>query len=388
MKILLVLHHHLDPNAGAADVTLKLGEAYQKLGHDVYYCSHGDYSQQISGKLLSILFPLFVFWHIWKLSKKVKLDVIHASTGDAWVWGTVFGRLSTRRRPLLITQSHGLEHTMHEKILEDAKNGTLKISWKYPLYNGSLMLWQVAKSFQTADFCFMLNYYDAEVVRKKIGVAYDKVRVFRNAIPDYFLGLPFEDMHFSENLPGIAIVGSYIERKGIQYGVPALDALMRRHLDLQIKFLGVGCSPKKVLADFSPELRDRVTVISKFNKFELPRLLEGCQILLFPSLSEGFPLALPEAMACGLAPIVTRIPGSTDIVIDRQNGLVIDPRSQSQIEQAIEALLSDSRSLRRYRTSAYETVQSFRWLDIANQHLSLYRDCLNIPEKQSVPLAY
>lgn len=384
MKILLVLHHHLDPNAGAADVTLKLGEAYQKLGHDVYYCSHGDFSQRISGKVLSILFPLCVFWHIWKLSKQVKLDVIHASSGDTWVWGTVFSRLPIPNRPLLVTQSHGLEHTMHEKILENAKNGTLKLSWKYPLYNGSLMLWQVAKSFQEADFSFMLNNYDAEVVRKKIGVADDKVKIFRNAIPDYFLGLPFEDMNLSGDLPEIAIVGSYIERKGIQYGVPALDSLMQRHLDLKVRFVGVGCSPKKVLADFSSEVRDRITVISKFNKFELPRLLKGCQILLFPSLSEGFPLALPEAMACGLAPIVTRIPGSIEIVVDRQNGLVVDPRSQSQIEEAIEEMLRDSHSLHRYRTLAYETVQSFKWLDIANQHLSLYKECLEIPEKQVV----
>lgn len=386
MKILLVLHHHLDPNAGAADVTLKLGEAYQKLGHDVYYCSHGDFAQRVSGKILAILFPLCVVWHIWKLSKQVKLDVIHASSGDAWVWGTVFSRLPIPRRPLLVTQSHGLEHTMHEKILENAKNGALKLSWKYPLYNGSLMLWQVAKSFQEADFSFMLNEYDAEVVRKKIGVTYDKVKIFRNAIPDYFLGLPFEDMNLSGDLPDIAVVGSYIERKGIQYGVPALDSLMRRHVDLKVRFVGVGCSPKKVLADFSPEVRDRITVISKFNKFELPRLLEGCQILLFPSLSEGFPLALPEAMACGLAPIVTRIPGSTEIVVDRQNGLVIDPRSQSQIEEAIEEMLRDSHSLRRYRILAYETVQSFKWLDIANQHLSLYKECLERPEKQVVAL--
>ena len=39
MNILLTIHHDLDPNAGAPGVTWKLGQEFQKLGHDVDYCS-------------------------------------------------------------------------------------------------------------------------------------------------------------------------------------------------------------------------------------------------------------------------------------------------------------------------------------------------------------
>lgn len=234
----------------------------------------------------------------------------------------------------------------------------------------------------------MLNRYDAERIKRNIGVSPKKVKIFPNGIPDSFLGLPFNKVSHKEAAIGIALVGSYIERKGIRYGVPALNNIMKRHPNLHVKFLGSGCSPTKILNDFSSEVRHRIIIVPNFSKPDLPNLLEGCQILLFPSLSEGFPLALPEAMACGLAPIVTRIPGSTEIVVDRQNGLVVDPRSQSQIEEAIEEMLRDSHSLRRYRILAYETVQSFKWLDIANQHLSLYKECLELPEQQVVPLDY
>ncbi len=373
MKILLVVHHHLDPNAGASGVTLKLGEAYKKLGHDVCFYSYDDLPQKSSGKFFGMLFPYYVAQYIRRLSCDVGLDVIHASSVDAWIWGMFFARLSRVGKPLLVTQSHGLECTMHDKILEEAKSGRLKLSWKYPLYNGSIMLWKAAKSFQVADFCFMLNQHDAEIVRAKMRVPAEKVKVFPNGIPDEFIGLPFEPFEAEDDrLPGIAFVGSYLDRKGIQYGVPALNKLMQRYPQLRVSFLGTGGTSERVLNDFSVEVRNRIRVVPSFEKSELPRLLKDSHILLFPSLSEGFPLALPEAMACGLAPIVTQIPGSTEVVVNTVNGLVVQPRNQLQLEEAIEQLISDGDFLQQLRCQAYQTVQTYTWRSIAKQHLALY----------------
>jgi glycosyltransferase involved in cell wall biosynthesis len=387
MKILLVIHVPLDPNAGASGVTLKLGEAYEKFGHDVYYYSHDDLPPWPSGKLATILFPYHVARHIRRLDRSIGLDVVHASSGVAWIWGMLFGRLGLGQRPFLITQSHGLEHTVHEQLLEEVKQGRVTLSWKYPLYNGSVLLWQVAKSFQVADCGFLLNQYDAETVKGRMGVAAEKVKVFPNAIPDEFVGLPFEPLPEADRLPEIAFVASYLDRKGIQYGVPALNHLMQRYPQLRVRFLGTGGTVEKVLDDFSPAVRDRVTVVPSFDKSELPRLLKDCHILLFPSLSEGFPLAVPEAMACGLAPIVTDIPGPTEIVVNGVNGLVVPPRDQMQLEQAMVQLIDDRACLQRLRIAAYETVQGYTWSNVAQQHLDLYSERLGRSRVANVPTA-
>jgi glycosyltransferase involved in cell wall biosynthesis len=374
MKILLVLHHYLNPNAGASGVTLKLGEAYKKLGHDVYFYSYDDLPPKPTGKLASILFPYWVAKHISRLSRQMELDVVHASSGDAWIWGMVLSRLSGGHKPLLVTQSHGLEHTMHDQILEEVRNGRLTLSWKYPLYNGSIALWKAAKSFQVADFCFMLNRHDADTVREKMGVSAAKVKVFPNGIPDEFIGLPFEAFQpEADRLPGIAFVGSYLDRKGIQFGVPALNNLLQRYPKLRASFLGTGVAAETVLSDFSLAVRDRITVVPSFDKSELPQRLKDSHILLFPSLSEGFPLAVPEAMACGLAPIVTQIPGPTEIVVNGVNGLVVEPRNQLQLEQAMERLINNTDDLQKLQSAAYHTVQKFSWGYIAKQHLALYQ---------------
>jgi glycosyltransferase involved in cell wall biosynthesis len=378
MKILLTIHHLLDPNAGAPGVTLSLGKAYQSLGHEVYYYSYDNMPERFSGKMTSILFPFYVVLHIRKISREFDLDVIHASSGDAWIWGSIWKYFGSARRPLLVTQSHGLEHTMHEQILEEAKNNRLKLSWKYPLYNGSILLWKVARSFQMANLCFMLNQYDARTVKDKIGVVTDRVKVFPNGIPDEFIGLPFELFQPElDGLPGIAFLGSYIDRKGIQYGVPALNNLMERYLKLRVIFLGTGGTVDRVLNDFSPAVRDRITVVPSFDKPELPRLLKDSHILLFPSLSEGFPLALPEAMACGLAPIVTDIPGPTEIVVNGENGFIVQPRDQLQLQQAMEKLINDLDCLQKLRRKAYQVAQNYNWSSIVQQHLELYENVLN-----------
>jgi glycosyltransferase involved in cell wall biosynthesis len=377
MNILLTLHYYLDPNAGAASVTLSLGEAYKRMGHSVSYYSFDNLPKKLPSQILYIIFPFYFAFHVVSLSRKTEINVIHASSVDAWFWGFVLRKLCFGKCPTLATQSHGLEHTMHERILEDAKNGDLKLSWKYPLYNGSALLWTAGCSFKVSDFSFMLNIYDSEIVQNKIGVAPDRIKLFPNGIPNNLVGLPFREQTESRSL-GVAFIGTYIPRKGIHYGIPALNTVMLKTLDLRAVILGTRFSVDEVLKDFSPEVHDRVEVIPSFDKSDLPQLLRNCHILLFPSLSEGFPLALPEAMACGLAPISSKIPGPTEIITDTVNGILVESRNQKQIEVALLQLIEDRKYLNQLRTNAYNSVQDYTWDSIARKHLDLYKSSISI----------
>src|SRR4028119_562529 len=86
MKILLTIHHNLDPNAGALSLRWQLGQEYQKLGHEVEYYSFDNLPHKLSGMVESIMFPEFLASQILALSQKRAVDVVDASTGDAWVW--------------------------------------------------------------------------------------------------------------------------------------------------------------------------------------------------------------------------------------------------------------------------------------------------------------
>lgn len=376
MHILLSIHHELDPNAGAPGVTLKLGEEYQKLGHQVHYFSMDNLPNWLSGKTKEVLFPWFLAAHILRLCREQKIDIVDASTGDAWVWAKVI-RNSDQNRPILVTRSHGLEHTVDIGLREEARLGNLNLSWQYKLYSGTFRLWEVENSLRLADLALLLNRHDLEYAIQKLGINSERVQIVPNGIPETFLNLPFEPTPTSpDSSIGIALIASYIPRKGIHYSVPALNAILSRHSQVRVSFLGTLTPEADVHKDFEESVRDRVRVIPHFNHDMLPQLLKNHQIKLFPSLSEGFSLALPEAMACGLAPVATSVPGVTDILKDGYNSILIPSRNRDAIQMALEQLISDHNQLEKLRCNAYDSAQHYSWRIVAQHQLSLYEEAL------------
>ena len=377
MEILLTIHHYLDPNAGAAGVTLNLGKEYEKLGIKVSYYSFDNLPEKLPELIKSLLFPEFVAIHIKKLVQHNTVDIVDASTGDAWVWGKLWNR-SNHGLPVLATQSHGLEHVGHVQTLAEAQRRKQHLSWKYPLYHGGFRLWEVACSMRCSDLVFMLNQHDADYAISHLNVDINRVNLIPNGIPEAFINLPFEPISESSNsILRIVQVGSYIARKGVQYSVPVLNTILTRYPEVEVSFLGTGCDAEKVYADFAPDVRDRVQVIPSYSHEHLPALLQGHHILLFPSLSEGFPLAIPEAMACGLAPVSSDIPGPTEIVEHETNGLLIPVRDSQAIEHALEKLITNRSYLAQLCRSAYDTAQHYSWAAIAQKRIAIYQAALD-----------
>lgn len=369
MKVLFTCHYNFNTNAGAAGVTWRLGQEYERLGHTADYYSYDSLPDRVHPLAKVALFPEFVANHATTLERQNNIDVIDASTGDGWLWGML--NRKRQDRPILIARCHGLEHIEHEEYVEEVQRGNLRFSWKYPLYRGSIRLWEAAASMRYADLVLLLNQRDREYTIEKLGVSPERAHIVANGIPESFLNQPFEPL--SENEPiRIAQVSTYIIRKGVHYGSPALNAILNRHPNVEVSFLGTECPEELVYADFDPVVRDRVKVIPRYDHATLPNLLKGHHIKLFPTISEGFGVALVEAMACGLAPITTATPGPLEIVRDQHDALVIPCRDSQAIEHSLERLITDRPYLERLRRNAYQTAQSYSWSRIAQQNLALY----------------
>jgi glycosyltransferase involved in cell wall biosynthesis len=375
MRIVLTIHHPLEPDSGAAGTTLDLARAYEARGHEVDVLSHDDLPRRLPNRGREASFPLLVAAKLRRLCSRGRIDVIDASTADAWLWGRL--RRGFDRRPVLVARSHGLEHAAHAQRLDDAAAGRLELSWRYPLYWGGLHLWEVGTSLRVSDLSLFLNGADREYAVSELGVEPAAAHVVHNAIADHFLGRTLEPARAGDGLR-IAHVGSYIQRKGIAYTSAALRAALERHPDLSVSFLGTGCSEAAVHRDFPPALRDRIVVHDRYRRQELPKLLDGHHVKLFPSLSEGFGKTVLEAMACGLAPIAADVPGPTEFIRDGENGILVEPRDAAALEQAIERLHADRALLGRLRTAAHATAQSYSWDRLAGERLRLYEGCLEL----------
>ncbi|WNZ48783.1 glycosyltransferase family 4 protein [Leptolyngbya boryana CZ1] len=371
MRTLFTFHYPADPNAGGPGVTWRLGREYEKLGHEVEFYSLDDLPKKLPPLARFILFPEFTAAKILHSHRHAAIDVIDASTADAWIWGLGLQKLQ-KQRPLLVARCHGLEHIEHLEYLEESQRGHLKLEWKYPLYRGSIRLWEVATSMRQSDLVLLLNQRDRDFVVEQLGVHPDRAHIVANGIPETMLNLPFEPTPAEHEPIRIAQVSSYIVRKGIQYGTPALNALLKRYPKIEVSLFGTECSADQVYADFDPEVRDRVTVIPYYENHKLPELLKGHHIKVLPTISEGFGVALVEAMACGLAPVTTTAPGPLEIVRDRETGMIVPCRDREAFEQAIETLILDRAFLDRLRRNAYRSAQRYSWQNIAQDNLNFY----------------
>lgn len=97
-------------------------------------------------------------------------------------------------------------------------------------------------------------------------------------------------------------------------------------------------------------------------------------VFVLPSPSEGCSNALLEAMAGGLCPVVTRVPGNIDVVQEEVNGLLFDHDNDRQLAAVVSRALTDEPLRRRLSASAREHVVENHNLDqIAGQFIELFR---------------
>ena len=364
MKVAFTLHHRYNLNAGACGAVGAVRDAMEQAGVQTRFFTVDDMSNRY-GKMAGPSFP----WWCAKQIPDGAFDVLDASTGDAWIWAA----LRPRRRTLLVTHSHGLEHVMHDALMAEVRAGRNRVSWKYPLYHGGYRLYEVARSLRAADLCLFLNDADREYAISRLQVPADRARVLPNGCDEVLLSRE-SDIRPATRGTALVQIGSYIPRKGVATTAAAMSRLLRTHETVRLHFAGTGCPPEVVLADYAPDLRNRITVTPSFRRAELPDLVGHGQILLFPSYSEGFPLSLVEGMACGLVPVSAHIPGPDQVIVEDVNGLYFPAGDADALHARLEELLADPDRLYRLRQGAVARAREFRWSQIARRRISLYEE--------------
>ena len=113
---------------------------------------------------------------------------------------------------------------------------------------------------------------------------------------------------------------------------------------------------------------------------DVPAVHRRASVFVLPSPSEGCSNALLEAMASGLCPVVTRVPGNVDVIGDGQNGLLFDHDDEAQLAAAMARVLDDASLRDRLSASARQQIVEQHDLDkIAGCYLTLFRELLGSP---------
>ena len=147
---------------------------------------------------------------------------------------------------------------------------------------------------------------------------------------------------YSQQLPGtlkILSVARLHSVKGLPYLIEACAILRDRNIDFECTIVGEGAE-RATLEEMI--LRNRlgssVKLTGALPNEKLPLIYADHSIFVLPSLSEGLPVVLIEAMATGLPVVATEVGGIPEIVQDGVNGILGKPQSAQEIADAIEYL--------------------------------------------------
>ena len=124
-------------------------------------------------------------------------------------------------------------------------------------------------------------------------------------------------------------------------------------------------------------LQGRVSYFEKLTTAELIRTYSRAQLLVSPSLYEGFGLPAAEAMACGTPVVATTAGALREIVEDGVSGLTVPPGDAVALSQAIEMMLSDPERCRRAGAAGARRMRErFTWHSTAEETMALYEEVL------------
>ncbi len=168
-------------------------------------------------------------------------------------------------------------------------------------------------------------------------------------------------------------VGQLVKGKNHQTSLRALALLDDPHIHLVIP----GDGPLgQELTELARELGVEKQLHLLGFRRDVYRLCGAADLFLFPSLREGLPVAVMEAMACGLPIVASTTRGIVDLLGDGKGGILLDAQDAAGIADAMKTILQDPRLRAQMGANNLEAVQKYSTEAVVEQMARLYESMM------------
>lgn len=156
----------------------------------------------------------------------------------------------------------------------------------------------------------------------------------------------------SPEAPVVGFVGRLAEQKGVAYLVDAVAELAKRFPELRVVVVGEG----ELREELQARARQLPQMIFAGFQREIPRYLSMFDIFVLPSLWEGLPMSILEAMAAGKPVVATGVSGTPEVVVDGETGYIVEPKNVGQLAEKLSLLIADGELRRRMGAAGRDRV--------------------------------
>ncbi len=376
MKIALVSPYDFAYPGGVVNHIMSLGSYLAQMGHEVKFIAPAS-------SPITTLGDRFI--HIGKPR------AIPVSGSVARV--TISPRLSTRITEMLEKENFDIVH-LHEPLMPMLCTTVLRMSrtanvGTFHAFNGKG--YNIAKPFGPILFKRWFSKLDGHVAVSKPAKEFVS-KYFQadyNVIPN-----GIDTRHFSPNVApidelcdgklNILFVGRLEKRKGADYLLKAYEQVKRDIPNSRLIIVGPGT---KLRDKYEKQVKKRslkdVVFVGYTNYEELPRYYKTADVFCAPATGwESFGIVLLEAMAVGKPIVASNIDGYASILSHGAEGLLVPPKDEKSLAQALTSLLNDEKLRRKMGAKGILKAKEYDWKNVAQRVEALYSKVLSEPRKR------
>jgi glycosyltransferase involved in cell wall biosynthesis len=359
LRILIAIGVPRQQEAGAAAVVLNHARELVNRGHHVVCWFTEDVAAKRIGwrRFQDLQFAVRVARKILKDTEQFDVVNIHAP------WGCAYGVWRKLARPAgappYVMTMQGSEErfvqTMRaEHRLGRATNFGLKNRLWHRLYHQTMY----DLSIKTADYGAVANregWTHSELnYRREPG----RIWFVPNGTEERF----FLKREFLDKLDlRLLYVGTWLDRKGVYYLADTFQILATKLPSVRLTIAGCLQPEEEIRKFFAAAIRDRLSVIPFVARDEMPALYAAHDVFVFPSLVEGMPLTLLEAMASAMPVVTTETSGMADVVEDGVNGLLVPPGNSERLAEAVEQVCLSDDLRKQLGLAGQATMRRYTW---------------------------
>ena len=270
--------------------------------------------------------PLSIY-KLYKLLKSRKFDIIHTHAYSA---GTI-GRMSAFLAgvPVIISHNHSVYDYYNRRYHF--------VEWFLSLITDRVVcVSDIANRF--ANETQRINARKLITIHNGIDSEYTVLEKRTSGLRKE-LGIPVDHSV-------ICTIAHLEEHKGVKYLLESASLLLQSRNDVSFLVVGEGRLKEK-LKILCADLKIEENVVFAGERGDIPEILSLTDIFVLPSLREGLPLTILEAMACGKPVIATNVGGIPEVVKDGVSGILISPKDPEALHSAINELLGDREKLKK-----------------------------------------
>ena len=363
---------------GAEQVVINLAKGIDKKKFNVIVCCLNDkgiFAQEVEKEGIEVIalgkkgkFDATVLFKLIRVIKKYKIDIVHTHLWTSDFWGRIAAKLAGV--PVIISTVHNVDvwkpkvFLLIDRILSYFTDKIIAVS-------------------NTVKYFYINN---AKIPKNKIETIYNGIDVDKFNIK-VNRNIKRRELGLNADTKVLAVIGRLVEQKGHIYFLECFRKLLGKYSDIQGLIVGDG-PLRGELEERSKMLGLNGRVIFTGIRNDIPEILKIIDVLVVPSLYEGLPTIILEAMAAGVPVVATNVGGNSEIIVNGETGFIVPPKDSSVLAEYIGKILENNNLVESMRVMSRErAIQYFSLDKMMREVEGIYKNSKRKDDVKNVSLA-